>query len=145
MARPDPALLVAARYPFHCTIETRFSDLDVNQHINNVSLIGLLEEGRVRFHRESGYHQASQAWSMTTMVASLAVEFIGQSHFPEPLEMHVGAVRIGRTSYELCQLVSQKNEAVAFARSVLVCMRDNQPFAIPPDYRESVEPWMMQP
>ena len=28
-----PALLDPARYPFHCSIETRFSDLDLNQHL----------------------------------------------------------------------------------------------------------------
>jgi acyl-CoA thioester hydrolase len=144
MAKPDPALLNPALYPFRCEIETRFGDLDVNLHINNVALTGLLEEARVRFHRESGYHAAAAAWSMTTMVASLSVEFLGQSHFPEPLEMHVAAARIGRTSYELCQLVSQTTGIVAFARTVLVCVRDNQPFALPDDYRESVKPWMLR-
>ena len=145
MAKPDPELLNPARYPFRCEIETRFGDLDVNLHINNVALTGLLEEARVRFHREIGYHTASAAWSMTTMVASLQVDFLGQSHFPEPLEMHVAAARIGRTSYELCQLVSQKSGIVAFARTVLVCMKDNRPFTLPEDYRESVKPWMLMP
>lgn len=145
MAKPDPALLNIARYPFRCEIETRFSDLDTNFHINNVSLTGLLEEGRVRFHRASGYHDVAVNLTITTMVASLAVEFLGQSHFPDPLEMHIGASRIGRTSYELCQLVSQKNAVVAFARSVLVCMRGNSPFELPEAYRESVKPWMLRP
>lgn len=145
MAKPDPALLDPARYPFRCEIETRFGDLDINLHINNVALTGLLEEARVRFHRESGYHAAAASWSMVTMVASFSVEFLGQSHFPAPLEMHVAAARIGRTSYELCQLVSQQTGVVAFARTVLVCVRDNQPFALPDDYRESVKLWMLRP
>ena len=145
MAKPDPELLNPARYPFRCEVETRFGDLDVNLHINNVALTGLLEEARVRFHREVGYHAASAAWSMTTMVASIQVDFLGQSHFPEPREMQVAAARIGRTSYELCQLVSQKSGIVAFARTVLVCMKDNRPFTLPEDYRESVKPWMLMP
>ena len=36
MAKPDPALLNPARYPFTTTIEPRFGDLDVNLHVNKV-------------------------------------------------------------------------------------------------------------
>ena len=53
MAKPDPALLDPARYPFRCSIETRYRDLDSNLHINNGVMASLLEEGRVRFHRAS--------------------------------------------------------------------------------------------
>jgi len=67
MPKPDPAMLDPARYPFRCAIETCFGDLDTNLHINNVSLSGLLEEGRVRFHRASGFHA-----------------MIGRSRFPTP-------------------------------------------------------------
>jgi acyl-CoA thioester hydrolase len=143
MAKPDPALLDPARYPFSCQIETRFGDLDTNLHINNVALAGLIEEGRVRFHRASNYHQATEG--MTSMVASLGIEFLGQSHFPEPLEMHVAATRIGRTSYQLVQLVTQQGRIVAYAQTVLVCMQDNQPIAVPPIFLESIKSWMLKP
>ena len=143
MARPDPALLDPARYPFRCEIETRFSDLDTNLHLNNVALAGLLEEGRVRFHRAGGYHAAIHG--MTSMVASLAIEFLGQSHFPDPLEMYVAAARLGRTSYQLNQLVSQQGRIVAYAQAVLVCMRNNAPGELPAAFLGSVEPWMLRP
>jgi acyl-CoA thioester hydrolase len=143
MARPDPALLDPARYPFGCTIETRFSDLDTNLHINNVSLVGLLEEGRVRFHRASGYHAAIAG--MTSMVASMAVEFVGQSYFPDPLSMHVAPSRLGNSSYTLNQLVTQQDRVIAYAQAVMVCMTDTGPAPIPPAFRESVQAWMLRP
>src|SRR5258706_11884011 len=117
MPKPDPALPDPARYPFRCEIETRFGDLDTNLHINNVSRTGLLEEGRVRFHRASGYHTSIDG--MTSMVASLSIEFLGQSHFPDPLEMYVAAARLGRSSYQLNQLVAQHERIVAYAQAVL--------------------------
>ena len=111
MAKPDPALLDPARYPFRCSIETRFGDLDVNLHINNVALVGLLEEGRVRYHRAS---QTTDALvDAVPMVASLNVEFVGQSYFPDPIDVQVAATHLGRTSYTLCQLVSPKARIIA--------------------------------
>ncbi len=142
MARPDPALLDPARYPFHCTIETRFGDLDVNRHINNVAMSGLIEEGRVRFHRQIGLYAARDG--LGTMAVSVAVEFLGQSHFPDPLDMHVALAHTGTTSYTLCQIAMQHGRTVAFARSVLVCMRDNESAPIPRAFLETADRWRLR-
>lgn len=142
MPKPDPALLDPARYPFRCSIETRFGDIDVNQHINNVALVGLLEEGRVRFHRASGYHAA--LGGMTSMVASMQIEFLGQSYFPAPLEMHVAPLRLGNTSYTLNQLVTQDGRIVTYAQAVMVCMGPDGPMPLPGAFRDGVEPWMFR-
>ena len=143
MPKPDPALLDPARYPFHCLIETRYRDLDSNLHINNGVFATLLEEGRVRFHRTSQFGSVSGDPELSAMVASVAIEYLGQSHFPDPLDMYVGAARIGTSSYELCQLVMQQNEAVAFARVTLVCIKGGKPYAIPANHREMAQPWML--
>jgi acyl-CoA thioester hydrolase len=145
MARPDPALLDPARYPFRCQIETRYRDLDSNLHINNGVFATLLEEGRVRYHRASQFGNISGDPELSAMVASVAIEYLGESHFPEPLDMHVGAARIGNSSYELCQLVMQRGEAVAFARVTMVCMKHGKPFALPANHRELAQPWMLRP
>jgi acyl-CoA thioester hydrolase len=141
MPKPDPTLLDPARYPFHCQIETRYRDLDSNLHINNGVLASLFEEGRVRFLRASKF--GGVLGELTAMVVSVAIEYVGQSHFPEPLDMHVGAARMGKTSYELCQLVMQKREVIAFARVTLVCMKSGKPFAIPVEDRETAKSWIM--
>lgn len=142
MPKPHPALLDPARYPFRCSIETRFGDIDVNLHVNNVALVGLLEEGRVRFHHASGYHAALSG--MTSMVASLVVEFLGQSYFPQPLDMHVAPSRLGNTSYTLNQLVTQEGRVVAFAEAVMVCMGPDGPVPLPAAFRENVPAWMLK-
>jgi acyl-CoA thioester hydrolase len=142
MPKPDPALLDPARYPFHCSIETRFADLDLNQHLNNVSLVGLLEEGRVRYHRAAGNGVPGK--SVSPMVVSMAVEFLGQSYFPDPLEIHVAAGPLGRTSYTLCQLVTQQERLIAFAQVTMVSMADGGPSELPAAFRESLHAWMLK-
>lgn len=143
MAKPDPALLDAARYPFSCTIEPRFGDLDTNMHINNVSLISILEDARVRFHAQSGYHAAMSG--LASMVASLSVEFLGQSYYPHPLEIHVGASRLGRSSYSMNHLVRQQDQVVAYSEAIMVCVGPAGPAPLPEAFRTSVSDWMVRP
>ena len=142
MAKPDPALLNPARFPFSCTIEPRFGDLDTNMHLNNVALAGIVEDARVRFHRESGFHTAVKG--IAAMVASFAIEYLGQAYYPAPLTIHVAAMRVGRTSYELGQLVMQDGRIVAFTRAIMVCVKDGVPTDIPQMFADSVKPWMLR-
>jgi acyl-CoA thioester hydrolase len=143
MAKPDPALLDPARYPFHCEIATRFGDLDVNLHVNNVAMAGILEDARVRFHAASGYHAAIAG--ATAMVASFSIEYLGQGFHPDPLEVYVAPRRIGNTSYVLAQLVRQNGATVAYSEVVLVVVRDDRPILVPDQFRESVQPWLLRP
>lgn len=145
MPKPDPALLDPARYPFRCEVETRYRDLDSNLHINNGVMACLLEEGRVRFHRASDFGGVSAETGVTSMVVSAGIEYIGQSHFPEPLEIYIGASKIGNSSYELCQLVMQGEERVVFARVTLVCVKDNMPAPIPEEERAKAQRWVLKP
>jgi acyl-CoA thioester hydrolase len=142
MAKPDSALLDPARYPFRCEIEPRFGDLDTNIHINNAALAGILEEARVRFHRAVDFHRMME--DMTSMVVSFSVEYIGQSHYPEPLEIHVAATNVGRTSHTLGQLVIQQGRLIAYAQTILVWVRNDRPQENSKAFRETINPWMLK-
>lgn len=143
MAKPDPALLNPACYPFHGLIETRYRDVDSNLHLNNGVLASLLEEGRVRFHRASQFGSISGDLSLTAMVASVTIDYLGEGTWPDPIDMHVGIGRIGNTSYELRQLILQQGRAITAAHVTMVCIRDGRPFPIPADHRAMAEPWML--
>lgn len=144
MAKPDPALLDPARYPFRCTIEPRFGDLDVNQHINNVAMAGILEDARVRFNRASDYF--SRMSRGTSMVASIGIEFLGQSYYPDPLEVAVGFARVGTSSFTVHQLVSQRGRPIALATVVLVCVgEDGAAVALPDAFRDHAAGWSLRP
>jgi acyl-CoA thioester hydrolase len=142
LAKPDPALLSPARYPFHTDIDFRFGDLDVKRHVNNVSLANFIEEGRVRFHRASGFQTSIE--DLRAMVVSISTEFIGEAFYPGTITAHCGASRIGKSSYDLELLLCQDDRVVLFARSVMVCMKGGKPFAIPDSFRESVADWMVR-
>lgn len=143
MARPDPALLDPARYPFRCSIETRYRDLDSNLHINNGVFASLLEEGRVRFHRQSRFGNLTVDPALTSMVASVAIDYLGESHFPDPLDVHIAVLRIGNTSYTLAQLVMQRGQPVGYAQVTMVCVKAGKPSPIAPEERDGAQQWVL--
>jgi acyl-CoA thioester hydrolase len=143
LARPDAALLDPARYPYSCVLEPRFGDLDVNQHINNVAMAGLVEEARVRFHRATGLIESLNG--LTVMVAALNIAFVGQTFYPDPLDARVALAGAGRTSYRLAILMLQRGVVVVQAETVLVCMGESGPTALPQAWLASLDPWNLKP
>lgn len=123
MPKPDPALLDPARYPFACEITTRFGDQDLNHHINNVALAGMIEESRVRFNMEFGL--ADLLAGRGTMIVSIAIDYLAQAFYPRSVLGMTAVERIGRSSWTTVQVLAQDERPIAFARSVLVSVAEN--------------------
>jgi acyl-CoA thioester hydrolase len=141
MARPDPALFHADRYPFAFEISTRFADLDPNDHVNNVAMAALLEDGRVRYMNAIGIRRV---WpEVRFMVASVTIDYVAQAHYPGTIACHSGAVSLGRTSYTLQQLLTQDGTPVATAQTVVVCTDGHNPIPITAEVRGAFDKWML--
>ena len=67
-------------YPFTAVVPTRWADLDMLGHINNVSMAGLFEEGRGRFNRslELPRDRKTTRW----LIASVEVNYLAEAHHP---------------------------------------------------------------
>jgi len=140
MPRPEPALLDPARYPFAHRVTTRFADVDPNQHLNNVALAAMMEDARVRFNLEM--RGRIRIGERRAMVASVAMEYLSQGHFPGPVTVHCGIEGVGRTSWTIAQLLEQEGRPVAFARSVIVAIADDRPTPLDDDYKLALlEEW----
>ncbi|MCW1382204.1 acyl-CoA thioesterase [Novosphingobium sp. KCTC 2891] len=141
MAKPDPALLDPARYPFAHEVTTRFADLDPNDHINNVAMAAVLEDGRVRFNMALGLRRAE---NFRPMVASVSIDYLAQAHFPQPMTCHVAACDIGRSSWQMQQVLVQEGRAVATCRTVVVCTDGQKAIPLPEDFRDRLGPWLLK-
>ena len=141
MPKPDPALLNPARYPFSCTIDPRFGDLDVNMHINNVAMAGMIEDGRVRFHHKVGYRILFA--NLKSMVAGLQIDYLGEGNYPDPVTVHCAIEEIGRTSHHVVSLLGQGERLICFARSTVVAVGSDGPCALPEQFRASMGAWML--
>lgn len=142
MAKPDPALLDAARYPFIRTTEPRFGDLDINMHVNNVAMASMLEDVRMHFHGRNGYRDLLAG--KATMIASMTIEYLGEASYPDALEIGCAVEHIGRTSHHIVQLVRQNGRPLTFARTVLVAVGSDGPCPLPDQFALSAQPWMLR-
>lgn len=141
MSKPDAFLLDPEHYPMRSEIGVRYSDLDVNQHLNNVSLVDILQEARGHFHRATGMRKATS--DFTLVVANLNVQFLGEGFHGEPIICHTGLRALGRTSQTIGQLALQGEKPIAYAETVMVTMLDGKPGPHPSAYRTEMEPWLI--
>ncbi len=118
MAKPDPWRLHPDAYRFVTSIDTRFQDLDTMGHINNVAISGMFETARIRFHHHLGRHPQEQG--VRWLVANVTLNFIEESHFPYPFEIHCAIGHIGRTSWTISSAGFQKGVCVATADTTVV-------------------------
>ncbi|MBT0668877.1 acyl-CoA thioesterase [Novosphingobium profundi] len=140
MAKPDPRLLDAARYPFHCEIAPRFADLDLNHHVNNVAIAAYVEDARVRFYRASGLR--AQFAGLSTMVVSLNIEYLRETDYPAPVSVYCALERLGTTSMTMVHVLTQDGAAVAFSRCVTVAVNgEGKTVPLP----EGLDDWMLRP
>lgn len=137
MAKIDPALLRPERYPFQHVITTRFADVDPNRHINNVALAAAFEDGRYRFDVSRRFHEWMEGYRV--MIAANHIDYVGEAHYPAPLDLHVGTLAIGRTSWQLACLATQEGRPCAFARATLVATIDGKSAALTAGFRNALD------
>lgn len=135
MARPDPALLDPRRFRHRTEIATRYVDLDPNQHVNNIAIAAMFQDGRIRFMRDSLAFELDDAG---VMVANFTIDYVGETFYPAPVEVHSAVTRIGRTSVEVLQLAAQDGRPVALASTVMVLTRGAKPIPVPPEWTDTL-------
>ena len=137
MPKPQPWQLDPASYPFSHRTETRFADMDVLGHINNVSMAGLFEHGRGMFNHaiEVQRRAAGQRW----LIVSVSLDYIAEAHFPEHVDVASGILRIGNSSWDIASAAFQGGECKATCITTIVLTDANGPTTINADLRKEFQ------
>ncbi|MGV3770783.1 MAG: acyl-CoA thioesterase [Sphingobium phenoxybenzoativorans] len=118
MAKPEPWRLSLDIYPFISTIETRYQDLDIMGHVNNVAMAGIFETARVRFHRHLGRHPHDSG--VRWLIAAVSLNYLQEAHYPQEVTVGCAIDRIGTTSWTVTSAAFQHGECVATCDTVVV-------------------------
>ncbi|HXV93548.1 MAG TPA: thioesterase family protein [Pseudonocardia sp.] len=87
----DPARLVRHAYPFRLDMRTRFSDLDTNRHVNNVTLVSWYLDALAELHLDVlGYPTGGPLDGLSP--SSLRVEYLDEVRYPGIYQLRVGVV-----------------------------------------------------
>lgn len=137
MPKPQPWQLDPASYPFHHQTETRFADMDLLGHINNVAMAGLFEHGRGMFNHaiEVQRRAPGQRW----LIVSVNLDYIAEAHFPEHVDVASGILRVGSSSWDIASAAFQGGECKATCITTIVLTDTNGPTPLPQDLRDEFE------
>ncbi len=125
MAKPEGWRLNLAAYPIILESDTRFQDMDINGHLNNVAFASLFENARVQLHRKAR-PWTERPKNERTMVASVEINYLREGNFPAPVTIGSGIGRIGNSSWVVVQAMFQKGQCIGTCDSVIVCRTDNE-------------------
>ncbi|MEH6756437.1 MAG: acyl-CoA thioesterase [Parasphingorhabdus sp.] len=137
MSKPELWQLSKASYPFSNITQTRFGDMDVLGHINNVAMADLFENGRVRFNHSIGMKNRLQGsrW----LIAALQINYLREAHFPNDAEICSGIGRIGNSSWEIISAAFQNDQCVATCTTTLVLTDKQGAKPIDAEFRAALE------
>jgi acyl-CoA thioester hydrolase len=142
--RPNPQRLKPETYPFHLTMDSRFGDLDIRGHINNVSIVQYCEDIRVALQMEVIGREIYVADSLTrVVVAQMMCHFTNEGSFPEPIDARVGISRIGNTSYSLAVGLFQNGQCIATQDTSMVYIGVDGPMALSADIRARMQKYLI--
>ncbi|KAB7644387.1 acyl-CoA thioesterase [Polymorphobacter fuscus] len=136
--KADPRRHDLAAYPWSVVMETRFADMDVNRHLNNVAITRFFEEARIRFN----WHLISPGKADARpryLVAHVAVDYLGEGAYPAPVTMTYAVGGIGRSSFRCLMGMFQNGACIALCDSVLVHRGPDGPAPLPEELRIRLE------
>lgn len=144
MARPESWRLNPASYPVSCEYQTRFQDLDPNQHLNNVAFAVLFENARVLLHRDLR-PWGERPRNERTMVAAVEINYLAEGSFPAPVTITSGIGKIGNSSWTIVQAMFQADRCIATCDTVVACRTDGESKPLRAELRAELETSLTTP
>lgn len=146
MKKPDPARLNPAVYPRTIEITTRFGDMDINHHLNNVAYARYFEEARVSFNRTlflgPDGHRLPELDAFRVMVAAIQIAYLREGHYGPPVHIGIGISRVGNNSFEMAAAAFQDGTCIATHDAVIAAKATAG--GLPQVLKEKFKDWMLK-
>ena len=106
---------------FRVAVETRYADLDPNEHVNHARYLIYLEEARLAFRRELD-RTCGLPDDVTWPIAELTIRYLRSAAYPGTLAVELAPIHVGRTSFTLGYGIFDGQGCVAVASNRSVCV-----------------------
>lgn len=141
--REDLRRRILDNYPWRIDLETRFTDMDINRHLNNVAVARLYEEARVRFNH--GLWRAHPTIDRPHyLIGHVAIDYLGEGSYPAPVTVGYGVGSIGTKSYRTAMGLFQNDACIGLSDAVMVYRGPDGPAPIPDGLRAILEGWALR-
>jgi acyl-CoA thioester hydrolase len=140
----EPFRLDPERYPLKVRILARYADVDPLWHINNVAIAQYYEEARVSTTMMvMGGRRVASPEGERILIAHQSIDYLREATYPGSLDIGIGVLRIGRSSFRYGMAMFQDGACVSVSEAVLVFADSEGPAALPEDYRRRLEGWLI--
>lgn len=145
MTRIAPHRLDPAQYPLKVRIIARYADVDPLWHINNVAIAQYYEEARVSaFTKILGGQRIPTPAGERILIAHQSIDYLREGSYPGTLEVGVGVLRVGNSSYTLGMAMFQDGRCISVSDAVMVFADARGPARIPEEYRAHIGEWLIE-
>lgn len=118
-------------FSFNIPIRVRFSETDMNGHVNNVSSFIYFEEARIEFMKSVGLVSEADESHMP-VVADMQCDYHMQMYFDDVLSLYVKANHVGNTSVDIHYMaLNQASKLTLTGRGRLVQLDTNTGNPVP--------------
>ena len=105
---------------FEMVMPLRWSDQDINGHINNARIVTLMEEARVQWLNRNAASEGLDSFRCPKVVASLNVEYMRPVSYEYELELVLDISRVGNGSFTVRHTGIQQGASVFVGTTVVV-------------------------
>ena len=134
--KPHPGRLALSVYPYKIEIQTRFADVDLQHHLNNVRIVELYQEARSSFNVALWGGSDLDARSHRLLVVRQSIDYMDEARWPGAVLIGAGVSHAGNTSYSIGLAMFQDGRCVGISDAVLVYATEQGPAPIPERMRE---------
>jgi acyl-CoA thioester hydrolase len=140
----EPFRLDSDRYPLKVRILARYADVDPLWHINNVAVAQYYEEARVSTTMMvMGGKRIPSPTGERILIAHQSIDYLREATYPGSLEIGIGVLRIGRSSFRYGMAMFQDGACVSVSEAVLVYADEHGTAPLPEAYRQRLEGWLI--
>lgn len=128
-------------YKLSLELRIDWGDLDMYEHVNNVSYMQYLQSGRVNFWEASGIHEFYQSSNQGTMLVSTKCDFKKSLQYPGKAIVKTKLDFIGNKSFGLKHIIlNEKGDLCAEGQDIVVCFdfEKNETFPVPDWMKEKI-------
>ena len=143
MTRTAPNRIKLATYPSVVPVSARYGDVDPLWHINNVAIAQYFEEGRVSGLRRMLGGERMPATIERLLIAHQTIDYLHEASYPGKLEVGVGMLRIGRSSFTIGLGLFQGATCVSVSDAVMVSADASGPARLAEEARDRLEKWLL--
>lgn len=109
----------AQTYPVHIRIDTRFTETDMNAHINNVSFLLYYEDAQAEFLLNC-FPELATACDWNFRLARCDVAYDGQGYYPDAVDVATGVEHIDDSWLRVSQALFQRGSCIGQCDAILI-------------------------